>query len=272
MQSHHLRSMPSRWGRKPWWPLWGLALLVTGCAGLDVPQPERHAASEQKTLRAVHHWEVLADDVAARFAEKVRDWPVGEHPIYVLAKADTRFNQAFRRLLMNKLADRGVAVTTEPGAVQLVLETQVVQHLQPASSVLDWMPLASGVSVALDGVHFHGANSFYLPGDKKMVGKVGAEGDVVVASGSAFGAAVAAMQIRKAPAAPETPVVYPRLGVPARSELLVTASLESGGRFLGGTSNVYSLVHDDALLYLPAEPRMQGAVPTSIKTWRVVSP
>lgn len=270
--------MPSRWGRRPWWPLWGLALLVTGCAGLDVPQPERHAVSGQKTLQAVHHWDVLADDVAVRVTEKVRDWPVGEHPIYVSAKADTRFNQAFRRLLMNKLADRGVAVTTEPGTVQLVVDTQVVQHMQPGSSVLDWIPLASGVSVARDGVHFHGASSFYPPGnekdvgDKKMVGKVGAEGDVVVASGSAFGAAVAAMQIRKAPAEPETPVVYPRLGAPARSELLVTASLESGGRFLGGTSNVYSLVHDDALLYLPAEPRMQGAVPTSIKTWRVVSP
>lgn len=273
--------MRARRGRLPLWPILGLALLGAGCAGPDVPYPESHAASGQKTLRAVHHWDVLADDIAARMVEKTRDWPAGAHPIYVTAKADTRFNQGFRKLLMNRLADRGVAVTTEPSTVQLVFEAQVVQHLQPASGALEWTPLASGVSVARDGVHFHGANSLRpaeggdgkdVDASKMAAGKTGSEGDVVIASGSAFGAAVAATQIRKAPVAPEVPVTYPRLGTPSRSEVLVTTALESGGRYLAGTSDVYSIVHDDALLYLPAEPRFPGPAPASIKTWRVVSP
>lgn len=283
MESDHIRPRRAPATALPWWPVLGLALLAAGCAGPDVPHPEAHAPSGQKTLRAVHHWDVLADDMAARIAEKTRDWPAGEHPIYVTSKADTRFSQGFRKLLMNRLADRGVTVTTEPAAVQLVFEAQVVQHLQPGSSVLEWVPLASGVSVARDGVHYHGAQSFRQPGPGgdaadaaggKAAGKVASEGDVVVATGSAFGAAVAATQIRKAPSAPETPVVYPRLGTPGRSEVLVTASLESGGRYLAGTSDVYSLAHDDALLYLPAEPRLPepGPAPVSIKTWRVVSP
>lgn len=266
----------------------GLALLGAGCAGPDVPFADNHPPTGQKTLRAVHHWDVLAQDMATRIAEKTRDWPAGEHPIYVTSKADTRFTQGFRKLLITRLVEQGVTVSTESTAVHLVFEAQVVQHLQPATSVLHWIPLASGVSVARDGVHFHGADSFRPLGDMNGNGggkeldapamtKPSAQGDVVVASGSAFGAAVAAAattppQIRRAPAAPETPVEYPRLGTPARSEVLVTASLESGGRYLAGTSDVYSLVHDDALLYLPAEPRFPGPPPASLKTWRVVSP
>ena len=279
-------ALPGRWR---WWPLLGLAALGAGCAGLDVPQPGSHVPSTQKTLRAVHHWDVLAQDMATRIAEKTRDWPAGQHPIYVTSKADTRFSQGFRKLLINRLVDQGVTVSTEPTAVQLIVEAQVVQHLAPATSVLHWVPLASGVSVARDGVHFHGANSFSpassdsaaKDSDIKTGAAPAAERDVVIASGSAFGAAVAAVSsapvsyappIRRAPTAVETPVEYPRLGTPTRSEVLVTASLESGGRYLAGTSDVYSLTHDDALLYLPAEPRLPGPPAPSIKTWRVVSP
>ncbi|MFY3385270.1 hypothetical protein [Paracidovorax sp. MALMAid1276] len=297
-------------------PLLGLALLGAGCAAPDVPQDSRHAPSTQKTMRAVHHWDVLAQDMASRIADKTRDWPAGQHPIYVASKADTRFNHGFRKLLMARLADLGVTVSTEPAtAVHLVVEAQVVQHLQPQSSALHWVPLASGVSVARDGVHFHGAHSFSAQGaaGAPAAGAMGAdprasalqpgraapaaaEREVIVAPGSAFGAAVAAIgptgpsgpatasagsasgyepapsAIRRAPPAPETPVVYPQPGVPARSEVLVTASLESGGRYLAGTSDVYSLAHDDALLYLAPEPRLPGPPSAAIKTWRVVAP
>ncbi|MDP3229235.1 MAG: hypothetical protein Q8N13_15160 [Acidovorax sp.] len=285
----HIRphgALPGRWR---WWPLLGLAVLGAGCAGLDVPQPGSHAPSTQKTMRAVRHWDVLAQDMATRIAEKTRDWPAGAHPIYVTSRADTRFSQGFRKLLINHLVDQGVTVAIEPTAVQLVVDAQVVQHLEPATSVLHFVPLASGVSVARDGVHFHGAQSFYpaangnaaKDSDIKAGAAPAAERGVVIASGSAFGAAVAAASavpvppappIRKAPAAAETPVEYPPLGTPTRSEVLVTASLESGGRYLAGTSDVYSLTHDDALLYLPAEPRLPGPPTPSIKTWRVVSP
>lgn len=287
-----LRAPPGRW-------LWlrgsllGLAVLGTGCAGLNVPYPDNHPPTGQKALRAVHHWDVLAQDMATRVAEKTRDWPAGEHPIYVATKADTRFAQGFRKLLIARLVDQGVTVSIEPTAVHLVVEAQVVQHLQPASSVLHWVPLASGVSVARDGVHFHGANSYSPANNASGNGKdtdirtnavPAAERDVVIASGSAFGAAVAnaanagngapppTRRASVAPTVPETPVSYPRPGTPSRSEVLVTASLESGGRYLAGLSDVYSLAHDDALLYLAAEPHLPGPAPASLKTWRVVSP
>jgi hypothetical protein len=260
MKSAHVRPHCARTRLGPWWPVVALSLLGAGCAAPDVPVPDRHAASGQKTLRAVHHWDVLADAVATRMADRIRDWPAGEYPIYVKSTDDTRFSQGFRKLLMNHLADRGIVVTTEATAVvQLVIEAQVVQHLQPGSGALEWVPLASGVSVARDGAHFHGAHSFRRPaGDAEDL-----------RAGTA-----APAPVRRAPAAPETPVTYPPLGKPERSEVLVTASLESAGRFLAGTADVYSLVHDDALLFLPAEPRLPspGPAPVAIKTWRVVAP
>lgn len=275
MQSdlHHARSAGAPRRRWLCWPVLGWALLGAGCAVVDGPLASNHPPTGQRTLRAVHHWDVLAQDMATRIAVKTRDWPAGAHPIYVSAKDDTRFSQGFRKLLITRLVEQGVTVSTEPTAVHLVFEAQVVQHLQPASSVLHWVPLASGVSVARDGVHFHGARSFGPVDPSRSPGS--AERDVSVATGSAFGASVAAAtapQIRKAPAAPEMSVEYPRLGTPSRSEVLVTASLESGGNYLAGTSDVYSLMHDDALLYLPAEPRWPMPAPATLKTWRVVSP
>ena len=54
---------------------------------------------------------------------------------------------------------------------------------------------------------------------------------------------------------------------PARAEILVTTSVESGGRYLARTADVYSVEQRDTALY---QPRTQPA--PSVKTWRVVTP
>ena len=41
-----------------------LAVLLGGCSSLDVPRADNYPATDQKKARAVHHWDVLADDVA----------------------------------------------------------------------------------------------------------------------------------------------------------------------------------------------------------------
>jgi hypothetical protein len=277
------------------WPVLGVALLCAACAGPDVPFAESHAPKGQKTMRAVQHWDVLADDIASRIAEKTREWPPGAHPIYVAARTDARFNQGLRKLLILRLVDRGITVATEPtAAVHLVVDAQVVQHIQPGSSALHWMPLASGVSVARDGVHFHGSSAYSAAPaaeGRAAVAAPAATAEVApVPAPSAFGvilppmpgavpgaapapAAPAAAAVRRpGGAAQDTPVLYPRPGVPDRSEVLVVVSLESGGRYLAGTSDVYSVAHDDALLYLAPEPLLPGPQPAPMKTWRVVSP
>ena len=75
-----------------------LVLLLAGCSSLDVPRADNYAATDQKKARAVHHWDVLADDVASRVAGKISAWPAGEYPIYVAPSAgDTSFNNGFRK-------------------------------------------------------------------------------------------------------------------------------------------------------------------------------
>jgi hypothetical protein len=125
--------------------LLALAMLTAGCVAhqpLDPPS----TAYGQKAARAVQHWDVMARDVAARLAEKMRDWPPGAHPLHVVIEGDSGFNTGFRKLLITHLVDRGIAVSTEPGPVVLRLDTQLVQHNAGAT----WLPLAHGVSVVRD--------------------------------------------------------------------------------------------------------------------------
>ncbi len=70
------------------------------------------------------------------------------------------------------------------------------------------------------------------------------------------------------------PVAVQRLASgPARTEVLVTTSLESEGRYLARTGDVYSIDQADAVLYLPAlpaPPPAMGPPPAPVKTWQVV--
>ena len=59
-----------------------LSSALAGCAArLDVPAPAAYAPSSQLTSRAAHHWDVMAADIATHLAERLRDWPPGEHPV-----------------------------------------------------------------------------------------------------------------------------------------------------------------------------------------------
>src|SRR5690606_18984042 len=97
-----------------------LLLALGGCASLDIPRADNYPATDQKKARAVHHWDVLADDVAGRTADKIAAWPAGEYPIHVpLPHGDTSFDNGFRQLLITRLLDRGVVLSTQPAAVTL---------------------------------------------------------------------------------------------------------------------------------------------------------
>ena len=136
-------------------PAWALrvafaATLVSlgGCSTVEVPYAENHPATGQKTARAVHHWDVLADDVAGRIAGKISEWPAGEYPIHVAPPpAGTGFDNGFRKLLITRLLDRGVPLSLQPTAVTLSFETQVVPH-RPGLQA--WTRLAPGVGVTRD--------------------------------------------------------------------------------------------------------------------------
>ncbi|MBY0409532.1 MAG: hypothetical protein K2Q97_05240 [Burkholderiaceae bacterium] len=229
----------------------GLLAFVAGCSTLDVPRADNYPATDQKKARAVHHWDVLADDVAARIDGKIKAWPVGEYPIHVAMPAtDTSFNNGFRKLLITRLLDRGVTLSTEPTAVMLAFETQVVQHPSPVDNAvpMPWTRLALGVGVARDWYLFRQSTS-------SMV--VGAAALGVLADATQYATNGAAA------------------GGPTRTEVLITTSLESEGRYLASTADVYYVEQDDSALYKmkpPLAPPLPAPPPTLVKTWRVVAP
>ena len=220
--------------------------MAGGCSTLDVPRADNYSATGQKKARAVHHWDVLADDVAGRIAGKISDWPPDEYPIYIVPATDSDFNQGFRKLLITRLLDRGLYLSTEPTDVVLTFDAQVVVHPDPVSNAvqLPVTALAAGVAVARDAFSYRHSS----------------------ASGLAAGLAIgAALDVHR--------LVIDGLaaGGPTRTEVLITTSMEGGGRYLARTADVYYIAPHDVTLYmdrvLPAPPPL-----TPMKTWRVVAP
>ena len=222
------------------------ALMAGGCSTLDVPRADNYSATGQKKARAVHHWDVLADDVAGRIPGKISDWPQGEYPIYIVPATDSDFNQGFRKLLITRLLDRGLYLSTEPTDVVLTFDAQVVVHPDPVANKvqLPATALAAGIAVARDAFSFrHSTPSG-------------------IVTGLAIGAALDVNRMT---------IDGLAAGGPTRTEVLITTSMEGGGRYLARTADVYYIAPHDVTLYmertLPVPPPL-----TPMKTWRVVAP
>lgn len=214
------------------------------CTTLDVPKADNYPVSSQKKARAVQHWDVLAEDVAARVAAKLQAADATATPVYVAPLPDTSFGQGFRSLLLARLADKGLRLTAQPGGMQLEYEAQLIEHgaALPSNLPLPATTLAGGIVVARDLLHY----------------------EHTVASGIlgalAIGGAIdAASWVRQGSAA----------GGPTRTELLISTALRQGETYLARTADIYYIEGADASLYRPAPP---PAAATSLKAWKVVGP
>lgn len=226
------------------------ATLLAGCSNLDVPRADNYPATGQKKARAVHHWDVLADDVAARVAEKTAAWPEGGQPIHVTVADNSSFNQGFLKLLRVRLLNKGVALSTGPSALELEVQTQLVQHQAGVPSNLPiptpWTLLGSGVGVWRDW-ETHYSDRVLLPGVATAIG-LGAGLAMDLAQRHTQGAAA---------------------GGPTRTEVLITTTLKTQDRYLAGSADMYYIERADAALY---QPELPPAAPAPLRTWKVVAP
>lgn len=222
-------------------------IMMSACTTLDVPRADAYPATGQKKARAVHHWDVLADDVAQRVADKIKDWPAGEHPIYIAKAPDSSFNEGFRKLLITRLLDRGVVLSTESTPVVLQFDTQLVRHQAPVSNALQlpWTRLVGGVAVARDW-HRYAQSNASMVGGTLAVGMLLDVGQLMT-QGTASGG-------------------------PTRTEVLITTSLEGGSRYLARTADMYYIEWEDSLLYEVKAPPPPPPPPTPVKNWKVVAP
>lgn len=221
------------------------ALVQLGaCTTLDVPKADNYPVSSQKKARTVQHWDILAEDVAARVAAKLQATGEEGAPVYVAPVGDTSFGQGFRSLLLARLADKGLRLSAQPGGLQLEYEAQLIEHgaALPSNLPLPASTLAGGIVVARDLLHY----------------------EHTVASGvlgalAVGGAIDAASWVRQGSAA----------GGPTRTELLVSTALRQGEAYLARTADIYYIEGADAGLYRPAPPP-SAAKP--LKAWKVVGP
>jgi hypothetical protein len=221
------------------------AALVAGCSTLDVPLADNYPASTQKKPRSVHHWDVMADDVATRMANKIRSYPMALPPLYVSAAPAGSFNQSFRELLLTRLVDHGVIVSRQPGPMVMRFETQLIEHGSEVEnqSQAPTVALAGGVSVIRDLFAYVHTTANYV-------------GSLLTLS--------AANDLAR------HKLQGPAAGGPTRTEVLVTTSLEREDTFLARTADVYYISAEDSALYVPKPPPPPPAPTVATRNWKVV--
>jgi hypothetical protein len=229
------------------------ALLASGCYS-QVPLAVNHPLTTQPKIKASHHWDVMADDVAVQTMASLAKHPdLDGETLYVApAKERTVFGDAFRTFLITRLVNRGARVSKEPeGAIRLCYETQLVRH---NSSRYAHVPgtmttLAAGVWVVRD----------LVSSTASTVGPVaiGAAGLADYGLGHYSGG-------------------------PTNVELIVTSSIACDDLYLSRKTDVYYLENADLELFVPetdkiawglAEPPPPPATPPPPpmpqKNWRV---
>jgi len=96
----------------------------------QVPVPNGFRLSTQQKMQAVQHWQLLANDVADLIKKKIK---YGYHDtrisIYVAPSGITPFEKAFHDLLLTRLVEIGLDVSSRPkGNLQLSFDIQVITH------------------------------------------------------------------------------------------------------------------------------------------------
>jgi hypothetical protein len=248
--------LPSPWRTRSLAAGLGLAFAVVGlggCTHLNVPTADAYPASSQHKARAVHHWDLLAEDVATRIAAKAKDGGMFTQVFHLVPAERTPFNRAFGDLLLTRLVNQGMVIASAPNpghdaGAYIRYDAQVVAHgsSRRNSTELPITSLAVGVAVLRDSwLHIPSTASGVLAGvSAGLVADVSSR----VMSGSASGG-------------------------PTRTELLVSTSMELGQRFVTRTSDIYYIEPDDVGLFVPPPPPPPPPPPeppAPVKNWRVV--
>jgi hypothetical protein len=241
-------------GRRVAWVA-ALALLLTpwlsACSTLDVPRAQAYPASDQQKARAVHHWDLLAHDVASRIATgpTAAALPAGQ-AYHLEAVSTSPFHQAFSALLLTRLVNQGLSLSTQPADGErahavIRFDVQVVQHGSGVfnSSQAPATLLAAGLSVVRNW-------ELHPP-----------TGAGALAAGLAVGALADVSR---------TALSGTAAGGPTRTEVLVSSTVLHGHRIVTRTSDVYYIDADDTALFLPPPPPPPPPPAAPVKQWRVI--
>lgn len=223
------------------------AWVTTACTHTDIPRAQHYPVSDQRKARAMHHWDILADDVAERIAVAALPAATQASGQYHLqASSVTPFHKAFSSLLLTRLVNKGVPMSALPtegeqAHARIRFDVQVVEHSGAALNVPQFplTILAAGLSV-LRGMYLY-------PPTELGGAAMGLAGAMLVDQ---------SQRVMNGQAA----------GGPTRTELLVSTTVLQGQRIVARTSDVYYIDGDDAKLFTEPPP---PPPPTPTKAWKV---
>lgn len=104
-------------------------LLLPACS--RVPVASNHVVSLQKKAKSAHHWDLLADDVAAQINQAINSNSISVKKRFAIAppNSESSFNKAFNNFLINGLVNHGITVTNDKNDVSaLSFEIQLIKH------------------------------------------------------------------------------------------------------------------------------------------------
>lgn len=96
----------------------------------QIPVPTAYPLNTQQKMQAVHHWEVLAEDVACKIVDVLERRVVErQFPVHVAPSGATPFAKSFHSLLITKLVEKHVAVSNSTeNAMVLDFDIDIVRH------------------------------------------------------------------------------------------------------------------------------------------------
>jgi len=198
----------------------GMALLAA-CTTAPIPVSENFPLTVQPKVRSAGHWNLLSKDVVAQTLETLNKVgsasPLALH--VALPPEPSPFDTAFREFLITELVKAGRVVHQSPDkALEISYKTQLVRHNSPRPHfVPGGLTMVTAGLYAAYGLRFESM-------DAKLAGGLGlaAAGDTVASINS---------------------------GGPTSTELILTTTVATGGRYLARKTDLYYIEEDDSSLF-----------------------
>lgn len=207
----------------------GAALLV-GCASSPIPVSANFPITVEPKVRSAGHWNLLSKDVVAQTLESLSKAGVSGNLYVALPANPTAFDKAFQNFLITDLVKSGRVVQQSPDqALEVSYQTQVVRHNSPRPHFVPgrFTMITAGLYAA------YGLSNNPV-GDKMAGGLAAAAGLDYIASEDSGG--------------------------PTATELILTTTIASGGRYLVRKTDVYYVEEADTSLLQYKAPQVMKVV------------
>jgi len=193
--------------------------VLAGCASSPIPVSANFPLTVEPKVRSAGHWGQVSNDVAKQTLESLSKLGVSGNLYVALPANPTAFDRAFNNFLITDLVKAGRVVQQSPDqALEVSYETQVVRHNSPRPNFLPgrFTMITAGLYAA------YGLGLNPNVGDKMAGGLAAAVGADYIASESSGG--------------------------PTATELILTTTIASGGRYLVRKTDVYYVEEADTTL------------------------